>query len=113
MGLSPLTCRRRPRFLTAALAAACLLCAIVVAWQLIANAIRQSRLGQAEQVANTTIAQMPSIRDLTSSTVGRLDDLTVSAVLEPQTAPLAHDAHAVASVFLDRLPVSVSLANSR
>ncbi len=85
----------------------------MVAWQLIANAIRQSRLGQAEQVANTTIAQMPSIRDLTSSTVGRLDDLTVSAVLEPQTAPLAHDAHAVASVFLDRLPVSVSLANSR
>jgi hypothetical protein len=104
---------RRPHIVVAALAAACLLGAIAIGWQLAASAIQQSRLRKTEQMANTTISQMPSIRDLTNDTVGRLDNLTVSAVLEPQTAPLEHDAHAVASVFLDRLPVSVSLANSR
>ena len=65
------------------------------------------------QVAGPSINDLPSIGDLTDHTVGRLDRLTVSAALEPQTTHLKHDARAVASVFLDRLPVNVKMADNR
>ena len=65
------------------------------------------------QIAGPSINVLPSISDFTDHTVGRLDQLTISAALEPQTTHLKHDARAVASVFLDRLPVNVKLVDNR
>jgi len=81
---------------------------VAIGWQLMVNASRRSGVEKTQQVA-----ELPSIRDLTDHTVGRLDRLTVAAALEPQTTPLKHDARAVASVFLDRLPVNMNVANNR
>ncbi len=110
---APTVLRRWPRVLAAALAAACLLCAVAVGWRLMVNASRQSRLEKMAQVAGPSIDRLPSIGELTDHAVARLDHLTVSAALEPQTAPLKHDAMAVAGVFLDRLPVNMKLANNQ
>ena len=85
------------------LAAACLLCAVGTGWV----ALRQNA------VEKPSLTQLPSVRDLTDHTVGRFDDLTVAAVLEPQTTPLKNDARAVAGVFLDRLPIPVKMVGNR
>ena len=95
--------RRWPRALAIALTAACLLCAVGTGWV----ALRQNA------VEKPSLAQLPSVSDLTVHTVGRLNDLSVAAVLEPQTTPLENDARAVAGVFLDRLPISVKIVDSR
>jgi hypothetical protein len=108
----PTVSRRWPRVLAAALAA-CVLCAAAIGWQLVENASRQGVGKGMRPVHGTSLADLPSINDLTGKAVGRLDNLTVSATLEPQTTPLKHDARSVASVFLDRLPIDVKLVNNR
>ena len=105
--------RRRPRLLTATLAAACLLCAVAIGWQLVRNAAQQKTAPGTSQFAGPSINELPSINDLTDRTVGRLDHLSVSAAFEPQTTHLKHDVSAVASVFLDRLPVNVKVVENR
>jgi hypothetical protein len=100
--------RRWQRVLAIALTAACLLCAVGTGWV----ALRQNSV-EKPSVAPPSLAQLPSVGDLTDHTVDQLDDLTVAAVLEPQTTPLKNDARAVASVFLDRLPVPVKMVDNR
>jgi hypothetical protein len=104
--------RRWPRMLAATLAAACLLCAVAIGWQLLRHSAPQDP-GRGTQFAGPSINELPSINDWTDRTVGRLDHLSVSAAFEPQTTHLKHDASAVASVFLDRLPVNVKVAENR
>jgi hypothetical protein len=107
----PTVRRRWPRMLAAALAAACLLCAVAIGWRLMLDA---SRRGPVEKMpVDQAKIKLPSIGDLTDHTLGRLDHLTVSAALEPHTTPLKHDARAVASIFLDRLPVDVKVVDNR
>jgi hypothetical protein len=104
--------RRWPRVLAAALTAACLLSAVAIGWQLLANASRQNPVEKMPSDA-PSIAKLPSIGDFTDHTIGKLDELSVSAALEPQTTPLKRDARAVASVFLNRLPIDVKMADDR
>jgi hypothetical protein len=104
--------RRWPRVLVAALTAACLLCAVVIGWQVLANASRQNPVEKSPPDA-PLIVKLPSIGDFTNHTIGKLDELSVSAALEPQTTPLKRDARAVASVFLNRLPIDMKMADDR
>lgn len=92
--------RRWPRAIAVA---ACTLLAIAIGGQLLLTALRHTS-GQKAPISQPSLAQLPSINDLTDHTVGRLDRL---CAIEPQTTPLKNDAYAVASVFLDRLPVAV------
>ncbi len=105
--------RRWPRVVAATLAAACLLCAVAIGWQLMKHSSQQDPTRGTPQFAGPSIDQLPSINDLTDGAVGRLDQLSVSAAFEPQTTHLKHDARAVASVFLDRLPVNVKVVDNR
>jgi hypothetical protein len=111
--VGPAVSRRWPRVLASALTAACLLAAVAIGWRLMENASRQSRIEKIRSLAGPTLNKLPSIGDLTDHTVGKLDQLTVSAALEPQTTPLKHDARAVAGIFLDRLPVNLTVVDNR
>ena len=95
------------------MAAACLLCAVAIGWRLMKGSSQQGPVQGMPQVAGPSINDLPSIGDLTDRTVGGLDRLTVSAALEPHTTYLKHDARAVASIFLDRLPMNVKMADNR
>ena len=106
---APTVSRRWPRVVAAALAAACLLFALAIGWQVMENASRQDPGPGIPPDAQALIADLPSIDDLADRTVGRLDHLTVSVALQPQATRLKHDAYAVANVFLDRLPVDAKL----
>jgi hypothetical protein len=108
----PKVSRRWPRVVAAALTAACLLCAVAIAWQLLGNVSGQGQMPKGPPTP-LAVAELPSIGELTDHTVGELDGLTVSAALKPQATHLKHDVSAVASVFLDRLPVSVKVADDR
>ena len=95
--------------MVAALAAACVLCAAAIGWQL---SKRQGTVETVQPVARASIADLPSIDDLTGQAVRRLDGITVAAALEPQATHLKHDARAVAGVFLDRLPVDMKVVSN-
>ena len=59
---------------------------------------------KAPPVSRASLADVPSIHDVADRAVAGLDQYTVSVGLEPQATHLKHNATAVASVFLDRLP---------
>jgi hypothetical protein len=106
----PVVSRRRGRGLAAALAAACVLCAAAIGWQLMKQ---PGTVETVQPVAKASIADLPSIDDLTGQAVVGLDRLAVSVAFEPQATHLKHDARSVANVFLDRLPVDVKLVDNR
>jgi hypothetical protein len=108
LAAKPTVARRRPLGLVFAVAAACGLFALAVGWQLLKNDARQAPAPEIQLVEQTKI-DLPSIDDLADHTVGRLEGLTVSAALEPQTTRLKHDARAVAGIFLDPLPIDARL----
>jgi hypothetical protein len=107
--VKPVVSRRWSRGLATALAAACLLCAVVIGWQLVVNASRQDPA----PIARASLTDLPSIDDLTDPIVRKIDGLTVSVALEPHATHLEHDAQAVADVLLDRLPRNVKLVDNQ
>jgi hypothetical protein len=109
LAAAPTVVRRWPRGLAVALAAACLLFAVAMGWQLLENAARQVPDPGMPPGPQVTINDLPSIDELADHTVGRLDRLAVSAALEPQKMHLKNDARAVAGMFLDRLPIDPKL----
>jgi hypothetical protein len=104
---------RRPRGLPAALAAACLLCAAAIGWQMLQNASQPAPVHLLPPTPEASIADLPSINDLADRTVRKLDGLAVSAAWEPQATHLKNDARTAAGMFLDRLPIDVKLADNR
>ena len=114
LAVAPAVAPHRRRGLAFALAAACVLCAVAIGWQVLENASWHGSGPGIPPGPQVTINDLPSINELADHTVGRLDSLTVSAALEPQKAHLKHDARAVADMFLDRLPIDPKmLADNR
>jgi hypothetical protein len=100
------------RGLAAALAATCLLAVAAIGWRLMVNASRQETIANKPSAPAPLLADLPSMHELPGQAMGRLDHLSV-ATFEPQATRLKHDARSVAGLFLDRLPVSTTLASSR
>jgi hypothetical protein len=103
------TAGRRRRGLAALLAAACLLGAVAIAWQLNRNAQQPGATDNPQQIAGG-----PSIEDL--RVIDQWADrattrIVATATLKPQAAQLKHDARLVADTLLGPLPVNLQLAS--
>lgn len=92
---------------TAALAAACLLCAVAIGWRLWQNGPQQNATGDPRAIAHTSIL----IDQWTDEATSGFDGLLASASFKPHTAQLKHDARLIASTILEPLPVEVDLVS--
>ena len=101
---------RRGRGLAAVLAAACLLGAAAIVWQSHEIAGPPGPVASTLPVATASLADLPSIGDLTDEVAVGLDGWSSSVELTPQAAHLEHDACLAADSLLERLPIDVELA---
>jgi hypothetical protein len=80
---------------------------LAIGWPM-PNSTRHVPVPENPQVVRPRIG-MPSIGDLADHTVARLDGAAVSAAFEPEMNRLKRDAHSIAGMFLDRLPIDATL----
>jgi hypothetical protein len=118
----PIVARWRGR-LAAAFAAACLLIAVVLGWQLTQRGPRQNGIEENAIVAvngppktwfppdvvESTMAKLPLVDGLADPSMDDLDTLIISAAIAPHSADLEHDARLAVETLLERLPISVEL----
>jgi hypothetical protein len=110
---APLVFRRPLRVLPAALAAACLLCAVAIGSWFMENVVGPGTVPAVPPTNEVSLNDLPSLDDLTKQAVVGLDHYAVSIALEPQATHLKQDARAVAGVFLDRVPGGEKLVDNR
>jgi hypothetical protein len=113
------------RMLVAACVAACLLCAVVIGWQIshhdqgtevfLANSGWQDENDSMKAIfgavagQDVNFATLPMPGELAGHGVDTLNRAIISAALTPQSADLAHDTRLAAESMLERLPVGVEL----
>jgi hypothetical protein len=101
--------RRWRRGWATALAAACVLCAAAISWQLSGSAQRPGAIDN--PIPQPSLADLRVIDEWTDQATLGLDGLVASASLKPHAAKLKHDARLVANAFLEPLPVDVQLVS--
>jgi hypothetical protein len=97
------------RGLVALAAAACLLAAVAIGWQLIQSTAQRGHGRNVAKDNQEWIERRQVIDQWTQQAATGLDGLLPSATSEPRESVLKHDARLVASTFLQPLPVDVPL----
>jgi hypothetical protein len=106
VALNQAAARRRKRSIMALVAAACLLCAMAIGWQL--NEMRES---QRLLAAKSPMADFLVVNDLADSAVAGLDGLAASVELTLPPGDLSSDVQSTAEALMQRLPVDLDLAS--
>ena len=107
--------------LATALAAACVLGAVMFGWRITqrdmqpgvwdedANAVLASDAPVDVFSLSASIVNLSTLDVLTDGTTKNLDELITSTAVAPQSAALKHDIRLAAEVLMERLPVNVEL----
>jgi hypothetical protein len=102
---------KRRRGPAIAFAAASVVCAMLIGWQLVNRVQRQGSIDDPQEVAGPSIDDLRVIDQWADQAALGLDGLVATATMKPQTEELKRDAQVVADAFLKPLPVNVQLVS--